>query len=301
MFRTLTGLFEPSAIVQLPDGRFLVLEDEEKRPFSLVAIDSDGNVDSHPLSQGLFDFNDTFWKVGDLEGVTVDQTGMVYAVTSHSRDGDGREKKSRGKLVRFRIDGNRVVAPEVVVGLRAALAAKHPVLSAAARIEDVKAAGGLNIEALEFSPDQQRLFIGFRSPLLDGCALIASVDDPAASFGTGAPLRISDSLTTLDLAGNGIRGMSYVPSLGGFLVVGGPVGTASLGFNLWYWSGDRNQPVRRITVPGLPGFGKAEGVCPATIDGRERIVIVSDDGSRQEQRFARFLLLDPAQLLIAPP
>ncbi len=55
----------------------------------------------------------------------------------------------------------------MVKGLKPALVAAHPVLAAAAAIRDVKADGGLNIEALEISPDQQRLLIGFRSPLLD--------------------------------------------------------------------------------------------------------------------------------------
>lgn len=36
-FQPLTGLYEPSAIQQLPDGRFLVVEDEESHPLRLVA------------------------------------------------------------------------------------------------------------------------------------------------------------------------------------------------------------------------------------------------------------------------
>jgi hypothetical protein len=49
----------------------------------------------------------------------------------------------------------------------------------------------------------------------------------------------------------------------------------------------------------LPGFEHAEGISPAVVDGRQRIIIVSDDGSRAEGRYARFLLLDPGQLQIA--
>jgi hypothetical protein len=50
----------------------------------------------------------------------------------------------------------------------------------------------------------------------------------------------------------------------------------------------------------VQGFEHAEGVSPAVIDGKQRIIIVSDDGSREEGRYARYLLLDPAQLQIAP-
>jgi hypothetical protein len=45
---------------------------------------------------------------------------------------------------------------------------------------------------------------------------------------------------------------------------------------------------------------RAEGVSSAVIDGKERILIVSDDGNREQGRFGHYLLLDPAQLKIAP-
>ena len=43
-FRPLTGLYEPSAIQQLPAGRFIVVEDEKSHPLSLVTIGADGSV-----------------------------------------------------------------------------------------------------------------------------------------------------------------------------------------------------------------------------------------------------------------
>jgi hypothetical protein len=202
--------------------------------------------------------------------------------------------------VRFRVEGDRAVSPRVVNSLKPAMLATHPVLAAAAEIRDVKSGGGLNIEALESSPDQQRLLIGFRSPLLEQQAIIASVENPAAIFEKGEPPRISPALETLDLGGNGIRGMSYLPALKGYLIVSGPVARESVQFQLWFWNGQRGAPARRVSVPGLPGFEHAEGVSPALIDGKQRIIFVSDDGSREEGRFARFLLLDPGQLKIAP-
>ena len=147
VFLSLTGIYEPSAIQQLPDGRFLVVEDEKQCPFSLVTIDPDGSVSSTPLSPEFLEAGDPFRKLDDLEGIVVDRSGNIYAITSHSRDADGDEKKSRDKLVRFRIEGDRIVEPRVVRGLKPALTAAQPVLAAAAEILDVKAGGGLNIEA----------------------------------------------------------------------------------------------------------------------------------------------------------
>lgn len=122
-FLPLTGLYEPSAIQQLPDGRFLVVEDERSHPLSLVEIGADGTVSSRALGPGWFEGNEDFWKLDDLEGLALDAAGWIYAITSHSRDGDGDEKKARDKLVRFRVDGNRVSEPTVAKGFKAALLA----------------------------------------------------------------------------------------------------------------------------------------------------------------------------------
>lgn len=298
-FLPLAGLYEPSAIQQLPDGRFLVVEDEKEHPFSLVDIGAGGLVRHTPLSPGWFQSGKPFWKLDDLEGLTLDSLGFLYAVTSHSREEDGDEKKSRDKLVRFQIEGDRVVAPVVVGGLKRALVAANTVLAAAADIEDAKSAEGLNIEALEITPDRQRLLVGFRSPLHDGFALIASVENPAEIFESDAPPQVSPTLQVLDLGGQGIRGMSYMASLGGYLVISGPATREKDDFRLWFWSGQPGAPARRVTVPGLQGLEHAEGVSPAVMDGAVRIIVVSDDGNRKQGRFARFVLLQPEQLQIA--
>ncbi len=298
-FRPLTGIYEPSAIQQLPDGRFLVVEDEEDHPLSLVTIDADGTVETVALTAGLLQVFSSFWKMDDLEGLAADRSGLVYAITSHSRDDEGDKKKSREKLVRFRVDGDRVVDPKVVGGLKHALKARHAVLAAAAKVRDVKDSGGFNIEGLDFSPDQQRLLIGFRSPLRDGRALIACVENPSAVFDSDEAPRIAPVLEELDLGGHGIRGLSFVPALGEYLVIGGPTSREPAAFDLWRWSGESGAPARRVTVPGLQGFEKAEGVCAARIGGAERIMVVSDDGDRKAKRSASYLLLDPTQLQTA--
>lgn len=298
-FRPLTGIYEPSAIRQLPDGRFLIVEDEREHPLSLATVGADGTVKTSELTAGLLQMFDSFWKLDDLEGLAADGAGFVYAITSHSRDDDGDEKKSRDKLVRFRVEGDRVVDTKVFDGLKHALTARHAVLTAAAKIRDVKASGGLNIEGLEFSPDQRRLLIGFRSPLRGGRALIACVENPSEVFASDEAPRIAPLLEELDLGGHGIRGLSFVPTLGAYLVIGGPTSREPGKFDLWRWSGEPGATAHRMTVPGLRGLEKAEGVTAAVVGGIERIVVVSDDGNRATGRPASFLLLDPAELRTA--
>lgn len=299
IFQPLTGVYEPSGIQQLADGRFLVVEDEKRHALSLLRISGD-HVSHTPLSAPFWSWGDgDFWNLDDLEGITADRAGHIYAITSHSRDSDGDEQKSRERLVRFRIEGDKVVDPKVVGSLKRDLMAAHPELAAAAGIRNVKSEGGLNIESLEMSPDQRHLLIGFRSPLLDERAIIASIENPVAIFDADERPRIGVPLTTLDLGGNGIRSMSWVPSLAGYLVIAGPVAREQVEFDLWFWRGSSEDRPRRVSVAGLSGFKHAEGVSPAVIDGRPCIIIVSDDGSRDEERFARFLILQPDQLRIA--
>jgi hypothetical protein len=297
-FQPLTGLYEPSAIQQLPDGRLLVVEDEKAHPFSLVTIAADGQVSSTPLLPPEHG-DDAAWKLDDLEALAIDPAGNIYALTSHSRSGAGKAKKARDKLVRFRVEGGRMAAHSLVRELKPALVAAHPEFAAAAGVLEVKARGGLNIEALEIGADGQRLFVGFRSPLIKGRAVIAWVENLAAIFDAGETPRVAPELITLDLEGNGIRGMATVPALGGHLIISGPVGRQAVPFRLWFWSGRVGEPARRVRAGDREEFQHAEGVTPAVIDGQARIVIVSDDGSRADGRYAHYLLLDPAQLVIA--
>lgn len=298
MFIALNGLHEPSAIQQLPDGRFLVAEDEKDTPFSLLAIHPDGTTTVEPLVVDTEE--DGPGKFDDLEGLATDSAGFVYAITSHSRNSKGEEKKSREKLVRFHVEGNRLVSPSTINDLKRSITARHPVLARAAALIDVKGDGGFNIEALEFSLDQQKLMIGLRSPVEAGQALVAVIMNPFRMFEPEISPDVAPELIRLDLGGHGLRGMSWISSLNGYLLISGPVAKEKTQFRLWFWSGRADAKPRPAEVNGLPGFEHAEGVTPAVIDGKPRIVIVSDDGSRAEGRPARFLMLAPEQIQILP-
>lgn len=80
MFQPLTGLYEPSAIQQLADGRFLVVEDEKKHPFSLMTIGAAG-VQCISLLPPVEAGTGAAWKLDDLEALALDRVGYVYALT----------------------------------------------------------------------------------------------------------------------------------------------------------------------------------------------------------------------------
>jgi hypothetical protein len=291
----LDGIFEPSAVQQLPDGRFLVVEDDKRRPFSAVTFEDDANVRSQPLSPSLFQLFNSAWQLDDLEGLTMDGAGHLYAITSHSRDDEGAEKASREKLVRFRVDGRHVVEPRVVTGLKRALIDTYPALAASASVLDVKGRAGLNIEGLAIDPSTDQLLIGFRSPLAGSKAVVACLRNTADVFDSGAVPDLDPNLEELDLGGRGIRGLSHIPSLSAYLVIGGPVDKADSGFGLWLWE-PRGLAARPLGLPAGVDLSHAEGVAAATLDGAERIVVVCDDGDRKSGRSATAWLLDPRDL-----
>ena len=289
----LTGIYEPSAVQQLADGRFLVVEDEKARPFSAFSLDAAGGVRSTELKPTLLQSFSSAWRLDDLEGLAIDGSGFLYAITSFSRTDEGSEKSDREKLVRFRVEGDRLVDGRVVRGLKRALTDRHPALARAAAVRDVKNGGGLNIEALDVSPDQRQLLIAFRGPLVDGCAVVAPVGSLPRLFEGGEP-EVSAELELLDLGGAGIRSMSFVPWLGEYLVVGGPLDKSDTGFTLWLWQGPSGR-ARRVR-PWNADMSRCEGVCPALIDGRESLVLVRDDGDRKAGRCATFSWLDAKRL-----
>lgn len=299
-WQPLTGLYEPSGISQLPDGRFLVVEDEREHALGLARIDPDGRVHSRSLSAGWLDFDREFWTLDDLEGLTIDPQGRVVAITSHSRNDDGKVKKSRSRLVRFRLDGHHVVDRQVCTTLRDALLAAHPQLADAAGEARAKSDAGFNIEALEFHPDNGTLLIGFRSPLADGRALIATLLNADAVFDDDAAPRLAPALIALDLGGDGLRSIGHVPALAGHLLISGPSDRAERRFRLWFWRGPGHTAVQAVHIDGLADLAHAEGICSAVIGGQACVLIVSDDGDRAAGRPARFASIPLARLHLGP-
>ena len=298
-FRKFELIYEPSGVQQLPDGRFVVVEDESDHPLDVFSLQADGEVTEQPLYRasllGWISSNRVMGTLEDLEGLAADGEGRLYAITSHSRKDDGKRANQREQLVRFALDGEQIVDFQVVRGLRKAIGAQHESLKDAAKIRDVKDDGGFNIEGLAFDATGQSLLIGLRSPRAGDNAIIVVVENPQAMFDRGEAPRISDRLIELDLDGGGIRGLSYDPHLGRFLVIGNKPGKA---FKLWSWSGDPGEPPKRLAIPHLKNLRQAESVTPVRVDGRpEGILIVSDDGNGLKDKPGHYLFLRYDQLV----
>lgn len=300
-FKPLDSVIEASGVQQLADGRFLTVNDEKDHPFDILTLDNQGQFSVKPLyPQKQFTKDseyDDFRKLADLEGIDMDHQGRLYATTSHSFSSKGVKKKSRKKLIRFQIQGEKIINPVVNKTLEVGIAAEHPFLAAALEEINSKSPQGFNIEGLSLNPAQDKLLLGLRAPLKDNKAIVFTIDNVNAVFDEQAQAKISPSLHFLDLGGEAIRSLNYIPYLQGYLVVSGPVGKSeNVEFKLWLWNADKNT-TQRVTVDGLTGFEEAEGLAAIIWNGEPRLLIMTD-GTLTGSKAARYIILKYGQLHI---
>ena len=300
-FKSLDAVIEGSGVQQLPDGRFLTVNDEKDHPFDILTLNDKGEFSVTPLyPQKQFEKDgehDDFRKLADLEGIDMDNQGYLYAVTSHSYSSKGVKNESRKKLLRFQIQGQEIINPIVIKTLEDSIASKHAFLATALNETNSKSEQGFNIEGLSLNPAQDKLLLGLRAPLKDGKAIVLTINNIHDVFNQQAQPEISEQLYFLDFKGEAIRSLNYIPKLQGYLVVSGPVGkTENVEFNLWLWKPDNNT-LQRVTVEGLNGFEEAEGLAAISWNGQPRLLIITD-GTLSGSKSARYIILKYEQLRI---
>ena len=158
------GVFEPSAVQQLPDGKLLIAEDEPNHAFSIISIDKTGRfVEDEALDTRVI----TGFKrrLSDLEALARDDEGFIYALTSHSRTRKGNRSPDREHLMRFKIQDGNVLGLTSYDNLTQVLETDHKLhdlirerTKAEVSFEEI------NIEGMAFDPVKKRLVLGFRDP-----------------------------------------------------------------------------------------------------------------------------------------
>ena len=65
---------------------------------------------------------------------------------------------------------------------------------------------------------------------------------------------------------------------------------------LWTWSGVEGEAPEPLALPGIIDLDNVESIDSIEVGGEPRLVLMSDEGNASEQRPAKYLLLDYAQL-----
>ena len=293
----LRDIYEPSAVQQLPDGRLLVVEDEANRAFSVLTPSADGTFVENPTTD-LKLIRGAGRKLNDLEALTIDNDGYVYAITSHSVNSKDERVEAREQLLRFKISGSNFRELVAITDLREYLDADDVLRN------DIEKRSGeifnldkLNIEGMAVLDATGHLLLGLRNPLAADSSVIVTIENTAAMFEEGAAPVFGEAVL-LDMDG-GIRALSFDPVLEAFLLVNEIEGEDGKNVSqLWTWSGASSDEPLPLTLPGIINLDNVESIDSVTIGDKPRLIIMSDDGNARKGRPAKYLLLDYDQLTI---
>ena len=289
-------IYEPSAVQQLPDGRILVVEDEASRALSLMSIGADGTLVEDPA--GDLRLVRAFGrKLNDLEGLSVDDQGFIYAITSHAANEKGQRRPEREQMLRFRIEGNHVGQITSFTRLRSTLEAATGLKAKITEMAGVEVDfSTLNVEGLAFHRQTQTLMLGLREPLVGDKSLIVTILNPNDVFAGIAEPIFGDPIM-IDLQGGGIRALSFDPVIGAFLIVNEIRGAdGKFQSQLWAWSGDPADAPAQVDLPDIINLNNVESIDSITINGESRLMLMSDDGNEKKGRPAKYMMLDYRQI-----
>lgn len=288
-------IYEPSAVFQLYDGRVLVVEDEEHRAMNILTIAPDGSlIENKAANLRLTEGFER--KLEDLEGLTADHEGFVYATSSHSSLKNGERDPNREQLVRFRVKGDDVGDIASITTLRDDLT-NSKALSAA-----IKAKTGeqpnfdeLNIEGLTYYHKSDELMLALRAPMAGKSAIIVPIINPNAVFDDGAK-PIFGAAIFLDLDGGGIRSLHFSSVLNKYVIANEIPDEKGKDYSkIWTWSGNTNDKPVPIDLPELSDLKNIEGIDSVKVNGQAKLLFTADEGNEKKQKPAKYRFIDEAK------
>ena len=290
------GVYEPSAVQQLPDGKLLIAEDEPNHAFSIISIDKTGKfIEDEALDTRVI----TGFKrrLSDLEALARDDEGFIYALTSHSRTRKGNRSPDREHLMRFKIQDGNVLGLTSYDNLTQVLETDHKLhdlirerTKAEVSFEEI------NIEGMAFDPVKKRLVLGFRDPEFNNMALVAFISNPKDVFERNAKPEF-DEVAILDIDGGGIRSINYDPVLKNYVIANEVKDENGQKFSqLWTWSGNPTDEPQKISLPNLQHITNVEAVDSITVNGKPQMILMGDEGNASQKITAKYMLVDYSQL-----
>ena len=290
------GVYEPSAVQQLPDGKLLIAEDEPNHAFSIISIDKTGRfIEDEALDTRVI----TGFKrrLSDLEALARDDEGFIYALTSHSRTRKGNRSPDREHLMRFKIQDGNVLGLTSYDNLTQVLETDHKLhdlirerTKAEVSFEEI------NIEGMAFDPVKKRLVLGFRDPEFNNMALVAFISNPKDVFERNAQPEF-DEVAILDIDGGGIRSLNFDPVLKNNFIANEVKDENGQKFSqLWTWSGNPTDEPQKISLPNLQHITNVEAVDSITVNGKPQMILMGDEGNASQKITAKYMLVDYSQL-----
>lgn len=279
------NIFEPSGVTTMPDGKVLVVEDESgENAVKMIEIENDGDIveiGNLYLPKGI---KKIFKKqLEDIEALTSD-ANYVYAITSHSLSRSHKVKASREKLIMFKYLDGSIENLYTYDNLKNDFYKEFPEFFKAG----ILSTDEINIEGLSFDTKTKKLIIGFRSPVIQGKALLISIENPREVFLKGEKPYFSKPLL-IDLYGLGIRDITYDSNKGGFWIIAGSSNNRDSKFELWYMDGES---LELSLVDNYPDINYGEGISLINKDSNVPSLLIVKDNGLKPNKSADYILID---------
>jgi len=294
-FREHHGMANASAVAAL-GGAWFAAASDESNVLNIYRSDRDGDA------AGLLNLSphaDVHGKASEIDIEGAARMGdRVYWIGSHGRNKEGKARPNRERLLATRIigEGDGVRLEPVGMPCRRLMSdvlgdARYASLGLGEASRRAPEKGGINIEGLAAGPEG-RLLVGFRSPLVQGKALVATVLNPSEAV-EGKAVCLGEPLL-LDLGGRGIRDITWTGEE--WFVIGGGVQGAGKP-RLYRWKGGPAIP-EPVKDTGFKHFHpEALAAVDAPGRGTTELLVLSDDGGAKgapgPARFRSFLVQVP--------
>ncbi len=287
--------YNASEIVPLDDSKFLFCDNNIGDALFELRLAADGTMAGPLIKRPISGLK--AGAVNDLEGLTLVRTegrpflfaspsfGLKQRKRHHKRKSKrGKESAARSCLLRLSFAEDHQLQAEVLSGFREWVVANAPELGKSPRY--LPDDGGLNVEGLAWSPTDQALLLGARTPVPDGKPFILRVrckqiDGPwdLSNFEMLPPVSLA---IEPDGDEQGIRSIEFDSSRGVLLIVLGNSTSASRApFTLCSWDGNAQGSVHHFADVRFHKRMKVEGVTHGRVNGRGAIVLVDDAGGYQ--------------------
>ena len=262
------GTFEASGVAHVP-GTDAVLFVDDGRPNEIFWM----QLGDDRKQAGAIRKIDIATSIIDLEGITTD--GEYFYVVGSQSKSKGADQEG---LARFKFDAasQRATGTEAASGLKKFLADNVAELRG---MENTKYNdGGINVEGVAWDPQNNRLLLGLRSPVVDGHALVVPLKlrnaKGAFSFDN---LEVEErKAIKLSLGGAGIRSIEYDEQRKAVVLITGAGPNAErMDFKTWEWSGNGAAPALR-ELETFDRRLKPEGITRFSNGSKDFIFIVFD-------------------------
>ncbi len=286
--QSFSDIYEPSAVIQINSTTVFIAEDEGDRPLLRATITENKGI----LTLVPDRLPQLPVKVDDLEAVTMGKGGQIFLITSHTARKNGKHKKKRQRLLQLTLKNNTISS---LTHTDTLLKDIRQYLQKSSSLNQI-ALATINIEGLTFDPLQKNLLIGLRAPLHNKKSIALILKNPYALKDGKQPV-FADTPIFLDMQGSGIRAMAYNHDLNLYILAGEIKNKkGKLRPKLWAWDGIPGHQPSKIRLPKLKGIKNIEGITPLHFNGSNYLLLVCDDGNKDDNKGAHYIILNSRTL-----